>query len=182
MKPNEFINKLKKLKSEIDNFVINDAPIIVGKNAVDYFKDNFRKGSFDGKAWKAPQRYNENGNASQKYGPLLSATDELMKSITFTTQPGKAIISTDKVYARIHNEGGTITVPITDKMRKFAWAKHYEETKQTKSKDSKWKGIALTQKESLKINMPQRQFIGITTELTDILEKKLSEHLTKIIK
>jgi phage gpG-like protein len=178
MKPNEFINKLKKLKSEIDNFVITDAPIIVGKNAVDYFKENFIKGSFDGKAWKAPQRYNENGNASQKYGPLLSATDELMKSITFTTQPGKAIISTDKVYARIHNEGGVINIPVTEKMRKFAWAKHYE----TKQKDSKWKWMALTQKESLKINMPQRQFIGITTELTDILEKKLSEHLTKIIK
>ena len=179
MKPDEFIRKLKKLKTEIDNFVANTAPTIVGKNAVDYFKENFRKGAFDGKKWKAPLRLDENGQfASQKYGPLLSATDELMNSITYQALPGKVIISTDKVYARIHNEGGTITVPVTEKMRKFAWAKHYE----TKQKESKWKWMALTQKESLKINMPRRQFIGVTPELTDILEKKLSDYLTKIIK
>lgn len=182
MTPEEFKRKLQTNLEEINKFIANTAPKLVGKLAVDHFKENFRKGGFNGSKWKAPQRFNAEGQfAGQKYGTLLSSTNELMNSITYRTGPGTVTITTDKVYARIHNYGGTINVPVTDKMRKFAWAKHYEYTRETGGKDSKWKGLALTKKSSLNINMPKRQFIGDSPELERIIEQKLSEQITKIL-
>jgi phage gpG-like protein len=183
MKPEEFRIKLITMQDDLVNFINKTGPRIVGKLAVDYFKNNFRKGSFDGKKWKAPKRFNESGkNASDKYGPLLSPTAELMNSLTYKADIGMVTISSDKVYARIHNEGGTINVPVTDKMKKFAWAKHYQENPENKKADSMWKGIALTKKPSLKITIPQRQFLGSTKEIEDSIQKKIEEHLTKIFK
>jgi len=182
MNPQEFKRMLQKKQSEINRFVNITGPKLVGKTAVDYFKHSFIRGRFNGNKWKAPQRFNENGNtADEKYGTLRSATNELMNSITYSTEPGKVIVSSDKVYARIHNYGGKINVPVTDKMRKFAWAKHYEAIKDTDKKESKWKGLALTKKESLEINMPQRQFMGDSLGLERVLEYKLKQHLTKIL-
>ena len=66
-------------------------------------------------------------------------------------------------YAAIHNEGGTITVKVTDKMRKYFWFMF------KKTEDEKWKWMALTKEENFTIKIPKRQFIGES----DVLNKKL---------
>jgi phage gpG-like protein len=75
-----------------------------------------------------PKRFADTGKANARYGPLLSRQNELMNSINYRIQGNLIIISTDKIYAKIHNEGGTmnITIPISYQMRRFAWAKMYE--------------------------------------------------------
>ena len=66
-------------------------------------------------------------------------------------------------------------------MRKFAWAKHYDET--GGKGDSKWKGLALTKKDSIKVHftMPKRQFIGDSKELNTAITDLIEKHLKKIL-
>jgi phage gpG-like protein len=181
MTPEEFKIKLFQLHDQIGEFIHNKAPKIVGKTAVDHFKDNFRKGGFDNKKWSPSQRQDGNGYTSEKYGPLLSARNELMNSLTYELGNGKVIISSDKVYAEIHNNGGVINIPITDKMRKFAWAKHYKETENKKGQGGKWKALALTKKDKITVNMPQRQFVGVSDILNKRIVSRLENNLSKIL-
>ncbi|NLN73830.1 MAG: hypothetical protein GX140_06255 [Bacteroidales bacterium] len=61
---------------------------------------------------------------------LLSVTNELFNSINYDVKGNTVIIRSDKEYSAIHNWGGTIhsQVPVTPKMRKFAWAMHYQQS------------------------------------------------------
>ena len=68
-------------------------------------------------------------------------------------------------YAAIHNEGGTITVKVTPKMKKFFWAMY------KKTGVEKWKLLALTKKENFNIKIPKRQFIGHSETLMNDLDK-----------
>ncbi len=180
MTPQEFKNKLTRAKIEINQFIDNTAPRLVGKMAVDHFQNNFRQGGFIDNGinkWKAPNRFNETGSTSQKYGTLLSSTNELMNSITYRAGVGMVTISSDKVYAKIHNEGGVINIPVTEKMKKFA-----EAIGDDKKAESKWKGLALTKKTSLHVNMPKRQFIGNSSELELKIKNTLEKHILNLFK
>jgi len=68
-------------------------------------------------------------------------------------------------YGAIHNEGGTITVKVTPKMKKFFWAMY------KKTGVEKWKFLALTKKENFIIKIPKRQFIGHSETLMNSLDK-----------
>ncbi len=68
-------------------------------------------------------------------------------------------------YGAIHNEGGTITVKVTPKMKKFFWAMFY------KTGVEKWKFLALTKKENFMIKIPKRQFIGNSETLMNNLDQ-----------
>lgn len=74
-------------------------------------------------------------------------------------------------YAAIHNNGGTITVTVTDKMRKFFWAMY------KKTENEKWKWMALTKKEQLTITIPKRQFIGDSQTLNNNIQQWMSKHI-----
>lgn len=186
MTPEEFKSRLKANESELKRFINELLPRHIGKLAVDHFKDNFRKGGFVNnglKTWDKPKRFSETGGTKQRYGTLLSSRNELFNSIAYSAKTNTVTIRSDKEYAAIHNEGGTINsiIPVTPQMRKFAWAKHYEET--AGQGDSKWKGLALTKKETLNltINMPQRQFIGNSEELNEKINELIKKHITKIL-
>jgi len=75
-------------------------------------------------------------------------------------------------YAAIQNNGGTITVKMTDKMRKYFWYMYKQTGK------GMWKGLALTKKETLTIKIPQRQFIGNS----DTLDKNIDKYIKAAMK
>ncbi|GEM_PF-876823 len=82
MTPENFSKKLAQKAAELQQFLQSKLPRYVGKTAVDFFQENFRKGGWcDGglKRWQPPKRFNERGNAASQYGPLLSRQNELMK-------------------------------------------------------------------------------------------------------
>lgn len=176
---------MDKFAQEIQRLIQNKLPRIAGKLAVDHFRENFEKGGFVDHGlnkWKPAKRIkNDAQYAGQKYGTLLSARKELYNSISYKTDREKVIILSDKEYARIHNEGGTVNPQVTEKMRNYAWSQHIKQKKQTGKKDSMWKGIALTQKDNLTIQIPQRQFIGHSKELDDKIEQKLDAEIHKIL-
>lgn len=64
----------------------------------------------------------------------------------------------DVPYAAIHEFGGTITVRITDRMRRFFWAKFRE------TRDEKYKWMALARRQTFTIRIPARPYIAPAAE------------------
>jgi hypothetical protein len=110
----------------------------------------------------------------------------LMQSIRIIHKSDKRIsIGSTLKYAEIHNNGGVITV--TEKMKRFWWAKYYEFAggvkKGKNGQISKAKAnIALNAKAEFcknmalmkvgaKIKMPKRQYLGRSKALFKILEE-----------
>lgn len=103
---------------------------------------------------------------------LLNRSMALKNSIKITSQTASRIeIEAGRgiPYADIHNNGGTITVQVTEKMRKFFWYKF------KKTNDIKWKHMALSKKETWRIEMPKRQYIGNS----EVLNKQIEEGVIK---
>ena len=100
-------------------------------------------------------------------GDPLRATGALRRSKYTSHGANTAMVSVGKnlPYARIQREGGTITVPVTKKMRGFFWAKWYE------TGETKWRNMALTTRSVFVIHIPAREYMNIPPdELQEILE------------
>jgi phage gpG-like protein len=175
-------NKFDSITKQIQTLIDSKLPRMIGKYAVDHFRENFILGGFVDNGlnkWQTPKRFDANSRyAGAKYLALLSARNELYNSITYTTQNGAIYISSDKEYAQIHNEGGETHPTVTDKMRGFAWHKH----KETGQKNSMWKSIALTKKTKLDVKIPKRQFVGESAELNLKIQKLIELELAKILR
>lgn len=181
-----FFNKLT------DEFLKNNIPEIIAEKATAFFKERFTTKEWDDEPWPETKNPVKRGTLMVRSGALVAS----IKAKTVT--PYKVVISagSDKVnYARAHNEGETITVPVTPKMRRFAWAKYYEasgaDIKTGKAgnvyqnvdigkKANPWKGLALTKKESLTIRLPMRRFMGPSPRLNDVLFKAFQEEFNKL--
>lgn len=168
----EFQEKLRNAKDFIDN----DATTIIGIEAKNHFRESFLNEGFTDKSldkWASRKSKRLDKNDSK----LLTYSGELGDSIDFRVEGDTVIISSDKQYAQIHNEGGIITV--TDKMKKFFWAKHYEAA-EAGADDiaSQFKNLALAKQ----IKIEKRQFIGNSEVLNQAITNKLSRELDKIFK
>lgn len=104
----DFIEKIARMH----DFIENDVPDIVGKEAVDHFKESFDNEGFTNERqgkWKEVKRRENSRNEGRASGNrkiLTGETKELAESIQYDTQGNNVIISSDKVYAEIHNKGG----------------------------------------------------------------------------
>lgn len=191
----ELQRKVERLKKEIEREVYDKLPRKVGTVAVNHFKQNFREGGFVDEGvqpWKRTRRQ-DGGGTDAKYSPLTSRRNHLMRSIQ--SEPGRGVVTiTNPVeYAAIHNEGGTVeTNPtVTPKMRKMAWRKVYSLAGVRKGEKlpeelpeeaAKWRALALTKKTKLhvKAKIPKRQFMGESKELTEKINKMITESINKI--
>lgn len=149
-------------------------PRQMGTIAVNHFKGSFRKQGFTDKttkAWKE-RKFKESGKA------ILVQSGYLRRSIRIKTATANKIIvgTAGPRYARIHNEGGVTKPRVTNKMRKFGWAR-YKETG-----NPLFKGIATTKKTRLTVNIPQRQFIGNSEVMNKKIIRKLLRELADLPK
>lgn len=76
-------------------------------------------------------------------------------------------------YAAIHNEGGVINVPVTERMKKFFWMM-YKKTGQ-----DKWKWMALTRKKRLRVRIPKRQYIGDSYKLMQEVDRMFIKRINE---
>lgn len=195
-------NFMERERKALEKLMRREMPVIAGRMAQDHFQNNFRQGGFVNgglHSWpKAKRLSSGRTDAAGNYGTLLSGRNHLFKSIKYIPSDYRVKILNDVIYAPIHNWGGTVTVTVTDRMRRFAWAKYREtsgETKKNTGKKSRgkatskrppnpqaqmWKGLALTKKKKLNIHIPQRQFLGESEELNEKIEKKMAEKITNI--
>lgn len=141
------------------NEVLSKALKTIGVELKEEFDKNFENKSFFGKKWPP----SDNG---------LVKTGDLRKSLRVQTSNSSVSIISDVEYADIHNEGGKIQV--TDKMKKFFWAK-YKETK-----SEKYKALALKKVGSY-IIIPERRFVGDAPEVKQIVEDVITEQLNDFI-
>lgn len=204
MTPEEFLNRhLPHKLQQLQQYVRQQAPRIVGQMAVNHVRNDFRSGGLTHNGfhrWPETRRQRSGSvKASAQYGPLLSGRNHLMSSITAQPGEGKVRIYTDVEYAAIHNNGGTVHPRITPRMRKFAWAMYYRETgerpkgrrgkrrknqpKPVSEEARRWKALALTRKQRLDIRIPQRQFLppSISPELKKRIDGRLEKDIVQIL-
>lgn len=198
-------NLIKSKRKQLETLMRRRLPVAVGRMAKDHFQENFRQGGFVNRGlhpWPKAKRLSSGGtDAASNYGTLLSGRKHLFKSVSYTPSDYRVRVFNEVLYAPIHNWGGEINATVTDRMRRFAWAKFYEASgKKRKAatgqkKRSKrrsvakplstqaqfWKNMALTKKKRLHIHIPQRQFLGVSEELNQKIRDKVDMEILKIL-
>lgn len=173
----KFVKKGKELHEVAQRYLKlkQQLPRKIGLAAADLFKENFRAQGFirgDGQLDKWPARKEGAG----KRGVLMQ-TGRLRRSIKIAGMMEDYVrVATDVPYAQAHNEGGTHTVPLTPRMRKFFWAMWY------KTKEPRWKAMALTKQKTLTIKLPKRQFMGNSKALDKRLQRLIIRELQQVLK
>lgn len=185
-KPPDFSLQAKKL--------IKSRPRMVAVESAKFFKECFVKGGFTDTAfqgWRA--RVSPLGGKKILIGK--DNTMNLMQSIrTLEESEQRVRTGTDLIYAEIHNDGGLITV--TDKMKRFWWAKYYEFAGNIKrNKDGKASQSARNRlindkanycklmalmKPGSKIEIPRRRFIGESKVLLNQFEGWFASEIEKL--
>ncbi len=143
-------------------------PALIGEEAVNFAKDNFRKQGFhDATVQKWQKR---SSKAPRNKGrALLVDTGRLKRSVRVTRISGsKVYIGSDVPYAQIHNEGGQVTGNANVRA-------HQRRTRTGRTSVS-----AHTRKIDFK--MPRRQYIGPSVELSRRINKMLSKRLSNALK
>lgn len=148
--------------------LLKGLPQQVADLALAHFNESFEKQGFTDNSFIAwPKRLDD-----LTFGvnhPILNKTGALMGSLVIKSATMKRVevaAGDGLPYAAIHNNGGTIKIKITDKMRKFFWfvyislTKHYANGSAPPDHILKWKMMALTKKTELTIHIPKRQYIG----------------------
>jgi phage gpG-like protein len=144
-----FAQHIQAIKEEIERFVSDDAPDIIGKEAVDHYTENFQEEGFVNgglQKWQEVKRRMNpkiTGVASER-AILTGNTGDLGRSINYEDAGnGTVIIYSDLKYSAAHNEGTTTA------------GKNHSTV------------------------IPQRQFIGESQELSEkiieILEQKIGD-------
>lgn len=170
------------------NLLVRETLKDIRTEAVEEFDRNFERESFFNQKW-ARRKFNDD-----KSRGLLVRTGNLRRSITGRiTSRDSVVIKTTEPYARIHNEGGTITV--TRKMKKYFWylyqtvtggraadgfSNNLQRKKNGAPRNNKrnraltaeaefYRAMAL-KKVGSKITIPKRQFIGNHPDLEELLK------------
>ena len=154
-------------------YMREDVPEVIGTEAVKHFKQNFVDEGFDGDKWAARKTKIK---LPRKVLTGQGSGDHLSDSIDYKVSGTTITIYTDKVYAKIHNEGGTIEV--TDQMKKYFWAMYYQ-AKEGGDSDmqDQYKAMAL----SKEIIIKQRKFMDMSEKLNNKIIAKIKRDLTNIL-
>ena len=159
----------------VEKNLMRELITIAEHEVVTFFKESFDKGGFTNQSFEAWEKRNDPDY--RPGGKLLWNTSTLRDSIETAEKTRNSItIGSYAEYAEIHNEGGTLKIPITTQSRKFFWYM-YKETE-----DEKWKALALTKQTHFITKMPQRQFMGESAKMMEILDDKLKDTIEKVHK
>lgn len=176
------------------NKVLKTIPSVMGQAAVTHFQENItkRQGLPKGGSLQRFKGRVFDSNRQRSRG-VLNDTGNLVDSIKVIRLSGNhvevGIRKTEMPYAEIHQRGGQ--VHITEKMRKFFWAKHYEFSSPTQGKRGRkatstrdeanfWKAMALKRRGST-INIPARPFMDITPDLEKTILRAIQTEMNHII-
>lgn len=102
-------------------------------------------------------------------GNILTVSGQLLKSIVAQTENNTAIVSTNKVYAPIHNFGGTINMPARSNLYTQNRIKRGKNKGKFTKRTTYGKGATI---KAHKIVIPKREFMNIPdNELSKLLKK-----------
>lgn len=163
--------------NDVAKKLIKDAQTIAEVEMINSIHRNFENQGFMDASLEPWQKRKMGGDDGRA---ILKSSGALQDEISITSSNLKQIIvSATSRYAKIHNEGGIINIPITKKMRDYFWFRYYSIadkkgniTSGSPTEAAMWKKMALTKKTHLKINMPKRQFMGPSIAFNNLLEQK----------
>lgn len=175
---------VRKSLEDLKTLYMRKLPVKVGVAVRDSVRQNFRQGDFYGNdKWGQPLRVTLGfRGAPGQRGPLLSGSNHLMMSTDYQPLPGRVIIRNTEVYAATHNNGEDI--PVTERMRRFFWAKHIEDKKALGAESPEaefWKRMAL-KKPGSSIKIPRRHFMGPGKEVDAIVSRVIDKELQDFVK
>lgn len=172
--PIEQLNEMRK--------IIRTLPLKVANTAYNAFLDNFKTESFFGRKWQKRSGWDTRPSDA----PLLRRTPPVLyRSIMRKANINNAIVWVDGMaddYGYIHNTGGSITIPPNSKSIGYFWKMFYAAPSGVEK--SRWKAMALAMKsgKSLKVKIPQRQFMGNHPKLMQLIQQKIESEISKINK
>lgn len=123
--------------------------------------------------------------------PIMDKTGALKGSLKIKQATMKVIeiaAGENVPYAAIHNNGGTIKIRITDKMRRFFWfvykslTQHYAHGANPPEHILKWKLMAITKKDHITIHVPKRQYIGHSEKLLKDVDQLIANKMVTAFK
>lgn len=152
--------------------ILADAATYAEVTALNFFKESFNQQGWLGSSFEAwPER-----KAGADGRGVLIKTGHLRDSIrVLESSPLRIVFGTNAPYAQIHNEGGTVSIRITPKARRYFWAM-YKTTEK-----AFWKAMAL-KKDNITIKVPKRQFLGESQTLLRQLDTWVSNRIQQRFK
>lgn len=190
----QFSQRVAAKQRQIAQLLQRRLPVVVGRLAKNHYQDNFRQSGFVDHGlhpWQPAKRQNGGAGAAARYRTLLSSRNHLFSSINYTPANAAVTVYNNVPYAAAHNDGATVNIRVTPKMRRFAWAKFYEasgkkkNTKKTRRNAGPqaqfWRNLALTKKTTLTVRIPQRRFIGPSYELNQKIDARINKELRNIL-
>jgi len=186
------INTIDKFFKRLDDYGKRAVPSIISEKATEFYKHKFTTKEWDGRPWEPTKRIVKSGSLMVRSGKLMNSIRPKTVSLSrVVVSAGGSVVP----YAKALNEGETITIPVTAKMRKFAWAKYYEEAgKGIKTgkggntyqgigagkEANRWKGLALTPKQTLTVKLPERRFMGKSAMLNSFIFQAFKEEFKNL--
>lgn len=181
-------------KFEVPDFETNgreflkEAQRVAGSESVKFFKESFVKMGFTDssfKAWKKTSNPLAGKRTMYKMGTLMQSVRRVEQN------KQRIVVESDTEYSEIHNDGGSITV--TPRMKRFFWARYYElsgkikKTKAGKVSNSRSNVQASAKAEFCRrmalmkvgsvIKIPQRQFMGNSQAMMDLIDAELQRRI-----
>lgn len=167
---------------------------IVGETHKNMFRKSWRLNRFNdygSQPWKKPNRRDNNtafpppeesvlDNATL-VGKAGGGGSGLQDSFEVDVRIDEVAIINTKPYAEIHNEGGTIQIPVTKDLRKQAWMNYYITKRRGAKNYESWKHLALTKKNKITVKIPQRKFMGHSLKIDEEAEKEINQELNDIL-
>jgi len=178
MTPEQFMELLRKKHSQLYSAIHVTLPIKIGVKAKNFFTDCFRRGqSPTGQTWPVTKRQlSGSKSAASGYGPLLSGRTHLMRSIESHPGDANVTITNPLLYAVVHNDGFDGTVSIPQHTRNLSLSN------KRKGKKTDGKTSTVIKAHSRHMHIPQRQFIGPSPQLNDVIKKELEDAINNIFK
>ncbi len=139
---------------------------------LNHIKDSFRKGGFTGSAFEPWKRL-----ANPSARAVLINSGFLRDANRAREFKGTQVeFFNEAPYASLHNEGGVLVVRVTKRMRKYFWFMY------KKTEDTRWKWMALTKKDRMRIKIPKRKFLGHSEALITALQNDLKNDIQNLFK
>lgn len=186
MDTRQFERLIAQKAKQIEQYATTKFPTEAGNTALRFIDGNFKAQGWQGQSF---QKWKPN----KRKGRILVNKGHLRNATYYISGIAMVTIKNTQPYANIHNEGGNIKIPVTDKMRKFAWAMYYKNGGgKAKGKSARamlrnqnadnWKGLALTKKTYLNINIDQRQFAPTKSNPSPVLNQAVERGVVRAFK
>lgn len=169
MSLNGNLERIKKLQ----NFIRNDAPRIVGIEAIKHFKKSFRDEGFTDEVFRpwVPAKRKSKGNGKYANRPTLTQSGALGDAFSYDVDLNTVYIKNDRPYAEIHNEGGFILASQSVKAHK-RWVRTSRGGREVEVRPHV---------RQQRTHMPKRQFMGRSATLTKTIITQLDKRIHKIL-